>query len=79
MGVFAELLKLLYTVVTCNNTQWLKRVRIRSYSGLHFHAFGLNTERYFFRSAQLDFTIDFLNLVFYLLVTIQKKQNSHQT
>ena len=24
----------------------VKSVRIRSYSGLHFHAFGLNTERY---------------------------------
>ena len=24
----------------------MKSVRIRSYSGLHFHAFGVNTERY---------------------------------
>ena len=79
MGVFAELLELLYTAVTCNNTQCVKSVRIRSYSGLHFPAFGLNTERYFLRSAELDLTINFLNLVFHLLVTVQKNQNSHQT
>ena len=79
MGVFAELLELLYTAVTCNNTQCVKSVRIRSYSGLHFPAFGLNTERYLLRSAELDLTINFLNLVFHLLVTVQKNQNSHQT
>ena len=79
IDVFAELLELLYTAINCNNIQCVKSVRIQSYSVLHFPAFGLNKERYFLGSAELDLDINFLNLVFHLLVTVQKNQNSHQT
>ena len=59
IDVFAELLELLYTAINCNNIQCVKSVRIQSYSVLHFPAFGLNKERYFLGSAELDLDINF--------------------
>ena len=37
---------ILFTILTISSEHCVKSVRIRSYSGLHFPAFGLNTERY---------------------------------
>ena len=41
----------------CKTIHCLKSVRIRSFSGLYFHAFRLNTERYSYSVRMLEYTV----------------------
>ena len=53
------------TLNVCANTHCVKIVRIRSYSSPHFHAFRLNTVRYFLWILFIDFEAqEYLRVLF---------------